>query len=113
MPRKKEKYEPAKRTIEDFPAVRRYSSFGKATCRPYQVSTRYHREKLRKAIVYVIGPDSWDDAAMIGKEIHAKNKALKVRLVQLASGRKSKKWKPGKRFNIDPKLLIEVFESYL
>lgn len=113
MPRPKEKYTPAKRTIEDFPAVRCYSTFGKSSARPYQVSTRYTREKLRKAIVYIVGPDTWSNAKLIGKQLHAGNKQLKVRLVQLAKGRKSKKWKANRQFNIEPKFLIEVFESYL
>lgn len=114
MPRKKQAaYRPAVQTIESLPAVRCWNLFGKVDCRPYYVSTRYHRIKLRKAWVYVVGPDSWKRSTLINHELHANNKRLKVQIFCLAKGKKSKKWKPGKKFNIDPKLLIEVYEDYL
>lgn len=106
----KEKYKPAKRTIGPAILPRQWSSGTFHTCRPYKISRFFTIPKLRGAIVYITGPESWEDAKVVNKVLIArKTPKFTVRLKQLAEGKTSKKFVQDYKFVIHMRYLVEIF----
>jgi hypothetical protein len=85
---------PARETIDKLPRPGKWRSFGFHSCRIYIVSMKYPIKKLRGARVQIIGPDSWEGAKEINGYMVVKNTRVKVIIIRLRKGIKSKEWEP-------------------